>query len=245
MQDGGDSEGEAGTFARSEARPREPAFNIPAVVVCLIAAMALIHLARVQILNGDQDFWLIVHAAFVPDFYSGRYAVDAWSVVAPLTYTLLHGDIIHLAVNVVWLAAFGSPLANRLGAGRFLLFWAVTGLAAAGLHYALHPASQAPLIGASGAISGMMGAAARFGFRSVRLPRGACFAGRPLTVRESLSSRSVLIFLAVWMAINLFTGLASGVPGVGGQIAWEAHVGGFLAGFLLVAFFLPPAPVAA
>lgn len=245
MQDGGDSQRETEPLPRPDSRPREPLFNIPAVVVCLIAAIALVHLARVQILNADQDFWLIVHAAFVPDFYSGRYTVDAWSVIAPFTYTLLHGDVIHLAVNVVWLSAFGSPLANRLGAGRFLLFWAATGLAAAGLHYLLHPDSQAPLIGASGAISGMMGAAARFGFRSVRLLRGASFAGPPLTVRESLSSRSVLIFLAVWMAINLFTGLASGVPGVSGQIAWEAHVGGFLAGFLTIALFLPPRPVAA
>jgi membrane associated rhomboid family serine protease len=218
---------------------REPLFNLPPVVVALIAVMGLIHIVRAQLLSPEQDFWVIVHTAFVPDFYSGRYAVDAWSFVAPFSYTLLHGDVIHYGVNAVWLAAFGSPLANRLGAGRLVAFFAFTGLAAAGLHYVLHPTDQAPLIGASGAVSGMMGAAARFGFRSEPGPRGAMFAGPPLTLAASLSSRQVLAFLAIWMAINVFTGLATGLPGVNGQIAWEAHVGGFLAGFLLLHLFLP------
>lgn len=224
---------------------REPLLNLPRVIVTVIGVMAAIHLVRTQILNEEQDFWLIVHAAFVPDFYSGSYALDVWSFVAPFTYTLLHGDAVHLAVNAVWLAAFGSPLANRLGAGRFLLFWAVTGLAAAALHFALHPTDQSPLIGASGAVSGMMGAAARFGFRIDRSTGdGARFAGTPLSIAASLSSRSVLAFLAVWMAVNALTGLAGSLPGVSGQIAWEAHVGGFLAGFLLIGAF-PPRPAVA
>lgn len=231
---------EAFDVGRMPSRPApEPPFNLPPVVLVLIAVMAAIHLARVQILNSNQDFWLVVHAAFVPDFYSGSYALDAWSFLAPITYTLLHGDIVHLAVNAVWLAAFGSPLANRLGTARFLLFWAVTGAAAAGLHYVLHMGDQSPLIGASGAVSGMMGAAARFGFRSRRTGRGAVFAGAPMSLAASLSSRTVLVFLAVWMAINAFTGLAGAMPGVSGQIAWEAHVGGFLAGFVLLDAFLP------
>lgn len=220
-------------------RRREPLFNMPPVVLALIGLMAVVHLVRAQVLGADGDFWLIVHAAFVPDFYSGTYAVDPWTFAAPFTYTLLHGDIVHLAVNSVWLAAFGSPLANRMGPGAFLLFWAVTGLAAAALHFALHPTDQTPLIGASGAVSGMMGAAARFGFRTTRTRHGARFAGAPLSVAGSLSSRTVLAFLAVWMAVNAFTGLAGGIPGVSGQIAWEAHVGGFLAGFLLIGLFPP------
>lgn len=237
---GNESGGETHQVEGASGRPaREPLFNLPPVVLGLIVLMAAVHLVRAQILDGDQDFWLIVHAAFVPDFYSGSYAFDAWSFIAPFTYTLLHGGVVHLAVNAVWLAAFGSPLANRLGAGRFLLFWAATGLAAAGLHYVLHMSDQSPLIGASGAVSGMMGAAARFGFRAERTPRGALFAGSPMSLAVSLSSRSVLVFLAVWMAINAFTGLAGAMPGVSGQIAWEAHVGGFLAGFLLIDAFLP------
>ena len=119
------------------------------------------------------------------------------------------------------------------------MFWAVTGLAAVALHFAIHPSGQAPLIGASGAVSGMMGAAARFGFRTERRARGAVFSGSPLSVPESLRLRGVLVFLVIWMAVNALTSLTGAVPGVSGQIAWEAHVGGFLAGFLGLGLFLP------
>ena len=151
---------------------------------------------------------------------------------APLTYAFLHGGFAHLIINMVWLAAFGSPLANRLGAWRFALFFAVTALAAVALHYALHPLDQAPLVGASGAISGMMGAAARFGFRIDRSHGKPAFAGAPLPFRDVLRSRGAMTFLGVWMIINLVTGVVGFVPGVENQIAWEAHIGGFLAGFL-------------
>ena len=97
---------------------------------------------------------------------------------------------------------------------------------------------QAPLIGASGAISGMMGAAARFGFRIDRSHGRAAFAGAPLPIVECLRSRSVVTFLAIWMVINLVTGLVGFAPGVDDQIAWEAHVGGFLAGFLGIDWFV-------
>jgi membrane associated rhomboid family serine protease len=97
--------------------------------------------------------------------------------------------------------------------------------------------SDAPLVGASGAISGMMGAAARFGFRTGRGAGRSGFQGPLLTIPEALRSRTVITFLAVWFIINLATGLASGIPGVEGAIAWEAHVGGFLAGFLGVRLF--------
>ena len=242
-----DREAESGEGDRNAKSPsgremppgaREPLVNLPAVVTMLLILLAAVHLVRTQFLNAEQDFSLLVHAAFIPIFYSGAANFDAWSFTAPFTYTLLHGDWLHLGVNAVWLAAFGSPLAHRLGWPRFLVFWAVTGLAAAALHFAIYPSSEAPLIGASGAISGMMGAAARFGFRTERTARGALFSGPPLSVPDSLRSRGVLVFLVIWMAVNALTGLAGAVPGLSGQIAWEAHVGGFLAGFLGLGLFL-------
>ncbi|MDN2579238.1 rhomboid family intramembrane serine protease [Aquibium sp. ELW1220] len=216
---------------------REPAFNIPAVVLVFIALCVGIHLVRGYLLTPAMDFEVILAGAFIPLRYSGEYLLDLPAFTSPLTYSLLHGGLAHLAVNMIWLAAFGSPLATRIGPVRFVLFWCATTLAAVALHYVLHMDSNVPLVGASGAISGMMGAAARFGFRSSRGAGRAAFEGRMLTIPEALSSRTVVTFLAVWFVINLATGLASGIPGVDGAIAWEAHVGGFLAGFLAVRLF--------
>ena len=218
-------------------RRREPAFNIPGVVIAFIALCVGIHLLRAYVISPQMDFGVILTGAFIPERYSGGYLFDWPAVTSPLTYSLLHGGMAHLVVNMIWLAAFGSPLASRIGTVRFILFWCATTLAAAGLHYVLHMDSVVPLVGASGAISGMMGAAARFGFRSSRGTGRPAFQGRPLTIPEALSSRTVVTFLAIWFAINLATGLASGMPGAEASIAWEAHVGGFLAGFLAVRLF--------
>ncbi len=222
---------------RGERAPREPMFNIPAVVVGLIALCVAIHLLRLYVLSVDQDIELLVRAAFIPVRYSGEYSLDVYAFTSPVTYSLLHGSIPHLVVNAIWLAAFGAPLAVRLGAWRFLLFWVATAVAAAALHYVLHSGDHAPLVGASGAISGMMGAAARFGFRIDRRPGGSGFGGPILPVAQVLRMRGVLTFLAVWMCVNLVTGLAGFMPGSESQIAWEAHIGGFLAGFLGIRSF--------
>ena len=216
---------------------REPVFNMPDVVVAIMALCIGIHLVRTYLLSPEQDFELLVRAAFVPIRYSGEYALDIYAFTSPLTYALLHGSFIHLAVNMVWMAAFGSPLANRLGMLRFVIFFAVTGLAAVLAFYLVHPLGQAPLVGASGAISGMMGAAARFAFRIDRRSGKGAFAGDPLPMREIVRSRAVITFLAVWMLTNLATGLVGMVPGEESQIAWEAHIGGFLAGFFGLRLF--------
>lgn len=216
---------------------REPAFNLPGIVLAAIAICAIVHLVRVYALDFEQDLELLIRAAFIPIRYSGQFDIDFYAFSSPFTYAFLHGGFAHLAVNMIWLAAFGSPLANRLGAARFATFWAVTGLAAVGLHYVIHPLDTAPLVGASGAISGMMGAAARFGFRIDRSVGKPAFAGTLLPISVVLRMRGVLTFLVIWMAVNLVTGLVGFAPGVEDRIAWEAHVGGFLAGFLGVRLF--------
>lgn len=216
---------------------REPVFNLPPVVVALMALCVGIHLVRLYVLTVPQDLQLLVRTAFIPIRYSGQFPIDVYAFTTPLTYSLLHGGLAHLAVNMIWLAAFGSPLANRIGVRRWLLFWAATSVAAAALHYLIHPTDQAPLVGASGAISGMMGAAARFAFRIDRSEGHSAFAGPVLPVGFVLRSRGVLTFLIVWMVVNLVTGLVGFVPGVDDRIAWEAHVGGFFAGFFGIAYF--------
>lgn len=218
-------------------RRREPFFNLPGVVIALIAACIGIHVLRIYVLSAEADFEIVVRFAFVPIRYSGEYIIDIFALLGPVTYAFLHASLAHLAVNMVWLAAFGSPLANRVGPLRFLFFWLVTSLAAVGLHYVLHPLDMVPLVGASGAISGMMGAAARFGFHIDRRAGRARFGGPVLPFRAVFTSRGVVVFLAVWLAVNLLMAFGFGTPDGSARIAWEAHIGGFLAGFLLVRLF--------
>ncbi len=216
---------------------RQPVFNLAGVVTALIGLQVAIHGLRVYVLSDEQDYWTIVHGAFVPGLYGGGIDIGFYLWTAPVTYSLLHASLPHLAINMIWLAAFGSPLANRIGVVRFLAFWAATALAAAGLHYVFHSSEMVPMVGASGAISGMMGAAARFAFRVDRSGSRPAFAGPVLPVAVVLGQRSVVTFLAVWFAINLVTGVLGFMPGGQGSIAWEAHVGGFVAGFFGVGLF--------
>ncbi len=220
-------------------RRREPIFNLPAIVVAFIVICVGIHVVRSVLLTQDQEIYTILTFAFIPLRYSGEFLIDFGAIVGPVSYSLLHGDVLHLGVNMIWLAAFGSPLANRIGAGRFVLFWIATSLAAVGLHYVLHMDDPTPLVGASGAISGMMGAAARFGFQIDRTAGKPIFLGPVRTIGTVLSSRMVVTFLAVWFVINLVSGIGFAGPGVQGQIAWEAHIGGFLAGFFGIGLFAP------
>jgi membrane associated rhomboid family serine protease len=112
---------------------RQPVFNMPGVVLALIAICVGVHLVRAYALGPAADIEVLVRFAFIPLRYSGQYAIDIYAWISPITYSFLHGDMVHLAVNMVWLAAFGSPLANRFGNLRFALFWAATALAAVGL----------------------------------------------------------------------------------------------------------------
>ncbi len=137
------------------------------------------------------------------------------------------------------MAAFGSAVARRLGAARFLLLSVVATVAGARAHLVAHPGSEGPMIGASAAVSGMTAAAARFAF----MPGGPLGSGRGQSdafhlpappLRAVFANRNALIFIAVWFAINLFFGVQGALlPGVEGAIAWQAHFGGFIAGLLL------------
>jgi len=215
----------------------EPIFNVPAVVMAIIGLCVGIYLMQAYVLNDSQNLVLLYDASFIPALYTGQYGFDWFMLSRPFTYTFLHGSFTHVAVNMVWLAAFGPPLANRFGAARFAFFFAMTGLAAAAFFWVIHPTMEAPLVGASGSISGMMGAAARFGFHMDRSSGKSAFAGAPLPFSMVVRSRSVVAFLAVWMIINLVTGLVGLGAGGSDQIAWEAHIGGFLVGFFGIRLF--------
>ncbi len=170
------------------------------------------------------------------------YAPPNWVWFTPLSYSFLHGDKTHLIFNCVWLAAFGSPVARRFGAARFLLLGAIGSIAGALFYLALHIAEPTPMVGASAAISAYMGAAARFVFQPGRLRRllvRACRRRRSPPFREMLANRQTLAFLVFWFLSNLLIGArrrrVSGLSQA--PIAWEAHIGGFFAGVLLAPLF--------
>lgn len=171
-----------------------------------------------------------------------RFFVDGggprwWSV---LTYALLHAGTVHIAMNCLWLAVFGSPLARRFGAFRFLLVVAVGSVAGAAAHVFLHSSDVVPLVGASAGVSAATGAAARFvfsrGLRIGAMADDAAVRALPaLSLPDMLRNRQALVFVVFWFATNwLFGSGLVDVAGEGQSIAWEAHIGGFLAGLLLL-----------
>ncbi len=244
-------------FARNAPAPaeaaRQPAVNLPWVVLALIGAFVAVHLLRTVILPEREAWRLTLELAFIPLRYSlppeiahVRLPGGLWTAVAaPVTHMFVHGGWGHLAVNSLWLAAFGSPVARRLGPLRFLALMAACGAGGALLYLLLHWGAPALLIGASGGISGLMGAAVRLVFAGgAGLAQGMrrdLSVVRPLTLAEALLDPRPRAFILIWLAINLVFGLIG--IGSGEQvsaIAWEAHLGGFLTG--LVAFPLFDAP---
>lgn len=232
---------------------REPLFNIPSVIIAVLALLALIHGVRLWFLSEDRDLWVLLNFAFIPARYDqslvlggvlpGGAGADVWTFV---TYSLLHADWMHLGVNSIWLLPFGSAVARRFGAARFLAFYAVTSAAGAALHLATHAGEQYPMIGASAAISGTMAAAMRFAFQRggpLSFFRGddeEAYRVPALPLVGVLSDARVLMFLAVWFGINILFGLGSmSIAGDDQVVAWQAHIGGFLAGLLLFSWFDP------
>jgi membrane associated rhomboid family serine protease len=233
------------------ARSSEPIFNVPPVILWLSAAMALIHGAR-AFLTQEQDNWVLVWFAFIPARYDpavaaiidfpGGIAADIWTF---FTYAFLHAEILHISANLVWLLAFGSAVAWRFGTLRFLVFFLVTAALSAAAYLVFHTDETAPMIGASGAISGAMAAACRFVFadggplflrgrdpRAYRLPA--------LPLRQALKNRGVIVFLGAWFLFNLLFGISAITSSfTEATVAWEAHLGGFLAGLFLFRFFDP------
>jgi membrane associated rhomboid family serine protease len=212
------------------APPRQPFFRSPAVVLWLIAGLAALHLLRIS-QPGSRPEFLIEQYGFMPSRYSGGLAQGGpwWERVLPfLSYMGVHHDWTHLIINCLWLLAFAPIVARRWGGVLFLLFFTLCGIAGALAYMAFNWASPLPVVGASGAISGLMAAALRM------LPGQTPWAVPGETPLAPLISRQMLVFTALWAAINLLTGLTGlGMGGDSGLIAWQAHLGGFLAGLLL------------
>jgi membrane associated rhomboid family serine protease len=239
---------------------RQPIFNAPGVVVWLLIVFFAVHLLVWGLLPASESEQLVRALAFIP----ARIAGDAGDLpgghVAALTsfvtHQFVHGNLPHLSVNAAWFLAFGSPIARRTDVWRFLAFFVVCGVAGALFYLAINGDARVLMVGASGSISGLMGAAFRFVFRGMRetgapgLDPGVNPGMNPgmspgmsaplMSLAETLQDRRILAVIVGWTVLNVL--LAEGASGLteAAGIAWEAHLGGFYAGLLLYGFFDRP-----
>ena len=227
------------------APPSAPIFQAPAVVPGLIAVLIAIHMG-LWLAGPDWQVWALYALAFIPARFGGGEPVpfipgsQYWSLI---THAFLHADAAHLLFNSLWLLIFGTIVARYLRTARFLALATISAVAGALTTLALHWGEASIMIGASGAVSGLMAAAVPVmygrGMRWGTPMAGDARLARPLSPGELLRNRNALLFTLVWLGITLFSG-ATGWTGntfvEDVHIAWEAHLGGFAAG--LAGFYL-------
>jgi membrane associated rhomboid family serine protease len=232
---------------------REPVFNVPPVVVGLVACLCFIHLMMAFVLSADESEGLLDLFAFEPLRYHativldvplpGGGLADVWTFV---TYAFFHVNFTHLIFNLIWLVAFGTPVARRFGAWRFLAFYAFTAATGALAHLISHIGEDVPTIGASAAVLGMMAAAMRFVFQPggplgfLRLREAETYRVSAKPLGAMLRDPRMLLFVLVWFGVNALFGLPLfAMPGFEEGVAWQAHIGGFVGGLLAFAAFDP------
>jgi membrane associated rhomboid family serine protease len=173
------------------------------------------------------DRWGVVPARHHLVLETAPERVDRWGLPI-LTSMFLHGGLAHLAGNMLFLWIFGDGVEYRLGRLRFLLFYLASGFAAAFAESFMHPGSTVPMIGASGAIAGVLGAYLLF------FPRARITMMVPIFFWPFFFTIPALTFLGFWFLQQLVLGAVGGlVPEATSGVAWWAHAGGFVAGFVL------------
>jgi membrane associated rhomboid family serine protease len=193
-----------------------PILNLPQMTKALLIANVAIHLLR-QFIPYEWDGWLLVNFSFIPARYANPDLFDWAAIAGPITSMFLHANWMHVLSNMIGLILFGTLVERAIGPRRMLLLALVTGLLGEVLFLVLNFGARVQNIGASGMVSGLFGAAARMLGRQAR--------GDP---------RQIWIYAAIWIGLALLPALSPDSP-----IAWEVHVGGFLAGLLLIDRFNP------
>ena len=209
---------------------RQPALHAPAIVLWLIGALVAAHAGRMA-LDPAQSADIITSYAFIPARYA--FPGSLWDQAVPfVSHLFLHGDWPHVVMNALWLLAFGPIVARRFGGPLFILFFLLCGIAGAATFLLFNWGGMDPVVGASGAVSGLMAAGLRM------MPGMFAWAQPGEPGLAPILSRPILSFTAIWMALNLAVGLiGGGFLGADGAIAWQAHMGGYLAGLLLASLF--------
>ena len=222
----------------------------PVVNIVLIGINALVFLYALQLAGGGylwggnspEAFIFFLKWGFIPEELSsgtaftqlglGRSAADiesalpTWATI--FSSMFIHGGLFHFAGNMAFLWVFGDNIEDRLGHFKYLIFYLVSGVVATLSHFAIDPHSQSPLVGASGAIAGVMGAyLLLYPFNRIKALVIFYF----ITVVEL----QALIFLGIWFFLQIINSLGALGLSAGANVAFMAHVGGFIAGVVLIA----------
>jgi len=211
---------------RDNAAPR----RLTPINVALIAANLAVFVYELSL--GPRVAAFVERFALVPAAVTRALSSNAYrdaGALAPLMTTVtsmfIHGGLWHVAGNMLYLFIFGAAVEYRMGALRYLSFYFAAGIAAALATVWIAPESSVPVIGASGAIAGVLGA------YFILYPRGLILTILPIFIFIQFIEIPAVIYLFVWFAVQLYAGLQqSGRAAVMGGVAWWAHVGGFMFG---------------
>jgi membrane associated rhomboid family serine protease len=209
-----------------------PSYSPPLVTVALIAANCLIYLFLLSTGRG-YELALVKWGAIPYEITHGVELTPELSSFAPLSLfssMFLHGGFFHLAGNMLYLWIFGDNVEDQLGHVKFFIFYILCGLAASLLHIMTTPNSQVPMVGASGAIAGVLGA------YMIKFPRARILTLIFFGFFIRIVAIPALFVLGFWFILQLLFALPS-IGSTSGGVAFFAHVGGFVAGIVLFKLF--------
>jgi membrane associated rhomboid family serine protease len=211
-----------------------PSRRRPIVTVGLMATCILVYWWQAS-LGAQAGAYAVYSYGFIPAVMFGEAELPAELAVLPPVATLvtsmfLHGGLMHLAGNMLYLWVFGNNIEDRMGWPVFLVFYLVAGAAAAYAQALANPSSTIPLIGASGAVAGTLGA------YIVMFPHARVLALIPIFFIFQVTELSAWIVLGFWFVLQALQGVGS-LGGDLGGVAWWAHIGGFTFGALIALLF--------
>jgi len=201
--------------------------KFPLINLMLIFANGLLFFYELQMgssaLKGFIFTWGLIPNHLLTD------SSNAWMTI--FTSMFLHGGWFHILSNMWVLYIFGDNVEARMGGTRYLIFYLLSGVAAGLLQTYIMPASQVPMIGASGAIAGVLGA------YLILFPGARIASLVPILIIFTIIEIPAYLFLLFWFVSQLYSGLFMIQGGAASGVAWWAHVGGFIFGFVMVFFF--------
>jgi membrane associated rhomboid family serine protease len=212
-------------------RDNNPRRTFPIVTYLLVALNVLAFLWELSL--GQSLDRALFNIAFIPARYwlPGNWVFDLLTIV---TSMFLHGGLMHIGSNMLYLWIFGDNVEDRLGHFRYLLFYLLCGFLATFAHAVFSPGSRIPAIGASGAIAGVLGA------YLILYPHARVMTLIPIFFFITLRELPAIFILGFWFVLQLFSGVGSlGVQDAQdtGGVAYFAHIGGFVAGMILIGLF--------
>ncbi|MGH7236225.1 MAG: rhomboid family intramembrane serine protease [Nitrospiraceae bacterium] len=215
-----------------------PTQHTPVLTIAVIAACALVFLYQVSLPEESGQLFILRYGAIPAMVFGQTAAVPPEVAALPafaslITSMFLHGGWMHLIGNMLYLWIFGNNIEDVMGHARFAVFYLVSGTVAALSHALTDPSSAVPMVGASGAISGVLGA------YLLLFPRAQVLVLVPLGMFTRMVYVPAGLVLGFWFVLQVLSGGMSLGSG-GGGVAFFAHVGGFLAGMGLIGLFKRP-----